>query len=68
MKSDPQFATSATRNAVETRGIAILPYVSKLLEKLKSILLSIGIQIEFKSPQKICDLLSSFKDAIKFRY
>ena len=37
IKSDPPFATPATRNAVETRGIAILPYIPKLSEKLKLI-------------------------------
>ena len=37
IKSDPPFATPATRNAVETRGIAILPYVPKLSKKLKLI-------------------------------
>ena len=30
IKSDPLLATPTTRNAVETRGIAILPYVPKL--------------------------------------
>ena len=40
IKSDSLFATRATRNAVETRDIAILPYVPKLSEKLKLILLS----------------------------
>ena len=43
IKSDPPFATPATRNAVETQGIAILPYVPKLSEKLKLILLRHGI-------------------------
>ena len=33
IESNPLFATPATRNAVETRGIAILSYVSKLSEK-----------------------------------
>ena len=37
IKSDPKFATTAARNAVETRGIEIFPYVCKLSEKLKSI-------------------------------
>ena len=35
IKSDPPSATPATRNAVETSGIAILPYVPKLSENLK---------------------------------
>ena len=35
--------TPATCSAVETRGIAILPYVPKLSEKLKLILLRHGI-------------------------
>ena len=38
IKSDPPSATPATRNAVETRAIAILPCVPKLSEKLKLIL------------------------------
>ena len=57
--------TSATRNAVETRGIAILPSVPKLSEKLKLILLRQGIRTVFKSPQKLGGLLSSFKDVIE---
>ena len=68
IKSDPLFATPATRNAVETRGIAILPYFSKLSEKLKLILRSHGIRTVFKSPQKLGGLLSLFKDAIEPRY
>ena len=32
IKSDPLFATPATRSAVEKRGIAILPHVPKLSE------------------------------------
>ena len=48
IKSNPPFATPATRNAVETRGIAILPYVLKLSEKLKLTLLSHGIRTVFK--------------------
>ena len=43
IKSDPPFATPATRIAVESRGIAIIPYVPKLSEKLKLILLRHGI-------------------------
>ena len=43
IKSDPLSATPTTSNAVETRGIAILPYVPKLSEKLKLILLRHGI-------------------------
>ena len=35
-------------NAIEINSIAILPYVPKLSEKLKSILLSHGIRIVFK--------------------
>ena len=45
IKSDPPSATPATRNAVETRGIAILPYIPKLSEKLKLILLRHGIEL-----------------------
>ena len=67
IKSDP-FATPATRNAVESRGIAIIPYVPKLSEKLKSILLRHGIRTVFKPPQKLGGLLSSFKDAIEPGY
>ena len=67
-KSDPLFTTPATRNAVETRGIAILLHVPKLSEKLTSILLSHGIQTVLKPPQKLGDLLSSFKDAIEPGY
>ena len=66
IKSDPPFATPATRNAVETCGIVILPYVPKLSEKLKSIL--IGIRTVFKPPQKLGGLLSSFKDVIEPGY
>ena len=44
IKSDPLFATPTTRNAVETRDIAILSYVPTLSAKLKSKLLSHGIQ------------------------
>ena len=47
IKLDPLLATPATRNAIETRGIAILPYVPKLSEKLKLILLSHGIRTVF---------------------
>ena len=47
--SDPPFASPATRNAVKTRGIAILPYVPKLSEKLKLILLRHGIRTVFKA-------------------
>ena len=68
IKSDPPSATPATRNAVETRGIAILLYISKLSEKLKLILLRHGIQTVFKPPQKLGSLLSSFKDAIEPGY
>ena len=57
-------STPATRNAVETRGIAILPYIPKFSEKLKLILLRHGIRTVFKPPQKLGGLLSSFKDAI----
>ena len=57
-----------TRNAVETRGIAILPYVLKISEKSKSILLSHGIRTMFKPLQKLGGLLSSFKDAIESGY
>ena len=64
IKSDPPSATPATRNAVETRGIAILPNVLKFSEKLKLILLRHGIRTVFKPPQKLGGLLSSFKDAI----
>ena len=67
IKSDPLFASPATRNAVETRGIAILPYVPKLSEKLKLTLLRHGIRTVFKPPEKL-DLLSSFKDAIEPGY
>ena len=41
-------ATSATRNAIEASGIAVLSYVPKFSEKLKSILLSHGIRTAFK--------------------
>ena len=68
IKSDPPSATPATRNAVETRGIAILPYIPKLLERLKLILLRHGIRTVFKPPQKLGGLLSSFKDAIEPGY
>ena len=68
IKSDPLFATPATRNAVETRGIAIPTYVPKLSEKLKLILLRHGIRTVFKPPQKFGGLLSSFKDAIEPGY
>ena len=47
------------------RDSAILPYVPKFSEKLKSILLSHGIQTVSKPPQKLGSLLSSFKDAIE---
>ena len=33
IKSDPVFATLATRNAVETRGIAILPIFQGLISE-----------------------------------
>ena len=46
IKSDPSFAT-ATRSAVKTRGIAILPYVPKFSESLKVILLGHGIRTVF---------------------
>ena len=68
IKSDPPFATPATRNAVETCDIAILFYVPKLSEKLKLILLRHGIRTVFKPPQKLDGLLSSFKDAIEPGY
>ena len=68
IKSDPLFDTPATHNAVETHGIAILPYVPKLSEKLKLILLSNSIRSVFKPPQKLGGLLSSFKDAIEPGY
>ena len=68
IKSDPLFAAPATRNAVETRGIAILRYVPKLSKKLKLILLRHGIRTVFKPPQKLGGLLSSFKDAIEPGY
>ena len=68
IKLDPPSASPATRNAVETRGIAILPYIPNLSEKLKLILLRHGIRIVFKPPQKLCGLLSSFKDAIEPGY
>ena len=68
IKSDLPSATPATRNAVETRGIAILPYVPKFLEKLKLILLRHGIRTVFKPPQKLGGLLSSFTDAIEPGY
>ena len=53
---------------LEMRGIAILPYVPKLSEKLKLILLSHGIRTVFKPPLKLGGLLSSFKDAIEPGY
>ena len=65
IKSDALPAAPPTRNTVETRGIAILPYVPKLSEKLKLILLRHGIRTVFKTPQKLGGLLSSFKDAIE---
>ena len=68
IKSDPLFATPATRNTVETRGSAKLSYVPKLSEKLKLILLRHGIRTVFKTPQKLGGLLSSFKDAIEPGY
>ena len=68
IKSDPLFATLATRNAVKTRGIVVLPYVPKLSKKLKLILLRHGIRTVFKSPQKLGGLLNSFKDAIEPEY
>ena len=68
IKSDPLCATPATRNAVETRGIAILSYILKLSEKLKLSLLRHGIRIVFKPPQKLGGLLSSFKDAVEPGY
>ena len=68
IKPDPLFATPATRNAVETRDIAILHYVPKLSGKLKLILLRHGIRIVFKPPQQLRGLLSSFKDAIEPGY
>ena len=67
-KSDPPSATPATRNFVETRGIAILPYIPKLSKKLKLILLKHGIRTVFKPLQKLGDLLSSFKNAIEPGY
>ena len=67
-KSDPLFATPATRNVIETRGITILSYVPKLSEKLRLILLSHGIRTAFKPHQKLGGLLSSFKDAIEPGY
>ena len=54
IKSDPILATPTTRNAVETHGIAIIPYVPKLSEKLKLSLLNHGIQTVCKFPQKLC--------------
>ena len=68
IKLDPLFATPAACNAVKTRGIAILPYVPNLLEKLNLILLSHGIRTVFKPPQKLGGLLSSFKDAMEPAY
>ena len=60
IKSDPPSATPAIRNAVETRGIAILTYVPKLSEKLKLILLRHGIRTVFTPPQKLGGLLAKF--------
>ena len=68
IKSDPPCATPATRNAVETRGIAILPYFPKFSKKLKLILLRHGIRTVFKPPQKLGGLLSSSKNAIEPGY
>ena len=68
IKSDPLSATPATRNAVKTRGIAILPCVSKLSEKSKLILLRHGIRTVSKPTQKLGGLLTSFKDAIEPGY
>ena len=68
IKSDPPSATPATRNAVETRGIAILPYIPKLSERLKLTLIRHGIRTVFKPPQKLGGLRSSFKDAIEPGY
>ena len=48
IKSDFQFPP-ATHNTEKTRGIAILPYVPKLSEKLKSILFGHEIRAVFKS-------------------
>ena len=53
IKSDPLFATPATHNTVQTRGIAILPYVPKPSEKLRLILQSHGIRTVFKPPKKL---------------
>ena len=61
-------ATSATRNAIEASGIAILSYVPKFSEKLKSILLSRGIRTTFKPFQKLGGLPSSSKNALKPGY
>ena len=58
----------ATRNAVETRSIAILPYVPKLSQKLKLILLRHRIRAVFNPPQKLGGPLSSFKNAIELGY
>ena len=68
IKSDPLFATPATHNAVKTRGVAILPYIPKLSEKLKLVLLRHEIPTVFKLPQKLGGLLGSFKDAIEPEY
>ena len=51
-----------------SKSIAILSHVSKLSEKLKSILLSHGNRTMFKPAQKLGSLLSSFKDAIEPGY
>ena len=50
------------------RGIAKLPYVPKLSEKLELILVRHGIRTVFKPPQKLGGLLNSFRDAIEPRY
>ena len=68
IKSDPLFATPATRNAVETSGIAILHNVPKLSGKLKLIFLRHGIRTMFNPPQKLGGLLSLLKNAIEPGY
>ena len=68
IKNQIKFPTLTTHNAVETRGIGILPYVPNIPEKLKSILLSHEIRTLLKPPQKFGSLPSSFKDVIEPQY
>ena len=61
-------STKSRDTIIKTKAVKILPYVPKLSEKLKLILLRHGIQTVFKAPQKLDGLLSLLKDAMEPGY